>query len=503
MHVTPRRDSTRQPGPWAATLLLLIWSASQAESALQKSARILGDGTRFVTPCFLLDSGVPGPTVVVVGGIHGDEPAGAEAADEVRDWPILRGRLIVIPRANPPALDAKTRLIPGAPRELANLNRNFPKAGSADPPRGEPARALWECLKACRPDWLLDLHEGSGFHQKNSKTVGSTIIASRSPETDTAAELLLEAVNRAIPEGAERFVRLGLPADGSLVRAAGEHLGVPSLILESTVEDQPRSRRTRQHRVMVHRLLVHLGMVDPTLSVDQLTPLNRQPGKIHVAIYDAEGTGGSGVPQITEILAGSPDFHVVRIGPAEIAGGALGQFHVVLFPGGSGSRQAKAIGSQGAANIRRFVEQGGGYVGICAGAYLATSEFSWGLKILDAKTVSSKWRRGMGNVTIELTEAGREILGDLQGEREIRYANGPILMPAEVPSVPDYEVLALFRRELAKNDTPPGVMIHSPAFVAGQFGHGRVFCSSPHPEQTQDLEEIVRRAVRWASRCGD
>ena len=40
---------------------------------------------------------------------------------------------------------------------------------------------MWEGAKRFRPDWFVDLHEGGGFHQENSKTVGSSVIVSRVP----------------------------------------------------------------------------------------------------------------------------------------------------------------------------------------------------------------------------------------------------------------------------------------------------------------------------------
>ena len=51
--------------------------------------------------------------------------------------------------------------------------------------------------------------------------------------------------------------------------------------------------------------------------------------------------------------------------------------------------------------------------------------------------------------------------------------------------------------EMAENGTPAGVMVNSPAIIAGRSGQGRVLCISPHPEQTEGLENIVHRAVQW------
>ncbi|MGI9472015.1 MAG: hypothetical protein ACR2NZ_10805 [Rubripirellula sp.] len=56
-------------------------------------ARVLGVGQSWQTRFYVNDSGVAGPTVIVTGGVHGNEPAGSAAADQIRHWPIVRGKL--------------------------------------------------------------------------------------------------------------------------------------------------------------------------------------------------------------------------------------------------------------------------------------------------------------------------------------------------------------------------------------------------------------------------
>lgn len=222
---------------------------------------------------------------------------------------------------------------------------------------------------------------------------------------------------------------------------------------------------------------------------------------LRVALFDDHGSFGMGIPSVSDQLRKEPGITVTRLKGPQIGDGTLKNesFDVVIFTGGSGSAQSKAIGEAGLAQVKSFVEKGGGYVGICAGAYLACEGFSWGAKILDAKTVSSKWKRGKGQVKIEATDKGREILGFSAGQIDIRYANGPIYKAAESPVIPDFEPLALFRTELAENDSPKGAMVNSPAMVAGTFGKGRVICSSPHPEQTAGMEGFIVRAVKWTA----
>lgn len=222
---------------------------------------------------------------------------------------------------------------------------------------------------------------------------------------------------------------------------------------------------------------------------------------VRVALFDDVGSFGKGIPSVSEQLGKAPGFIVTKLKGPQIGDGTLKNesFDVVIFTGGSGSKQSKAIGEAGVAQVRGFVENGGGYIGICAGAYLACEGFSWGAKILDAKTVSSKWKRGVGDVKIEFTGKGREILGFPAGQLDIRYANGPIYTTAGSPVIPDFEPLAHFRTEFAENESPVGAMLGSPAMVAGAFGKGRVLCSSPHPEQTTGMEGFIARAVKWAA----
>ena len=98
---------------------------------------------------------------------------------------------------------------------------------------------------------------------------------------------------------------------------------------------------------------------------------------------------------------------------------------------------------------------------------------------------------------VELAEEGEKIFGKMPGPFHVLYANGPIIEPSQSETLPSYEPLAMFRSEVAENGTPGGVMTHSPAITAGQYGAGRVICFSPHPEQSEGLEVLIRR--KWST----
>jgi Biotin-protein ligase, N terminal len=230
-------------------------------------------------------------------------------------------------------------------------------------------------------------------------------------------------------------------------------------------------------------------------------PAKTQP--IKVAIFNGKGAPIDGIQNVEGRIKTIPGASITRVTAEQMGSIDLKPFNLVVFTGGSGSSQAAAIGEAGKNNVREFVKGGGGYVGVCAGAYLACSKFSWSLGLLNAQTVSNKWQRGRGFMNAEVSPEGRKLLGDVSGTFKIRYANGPIIKPSDRTDLSPYTVITYFRSEIAENGSPVGVMVNSPAQVLGTFGKGRVFISSPHPENTPGLEHLLPRAVLWASGFGD
>ena len=461
------------------TFLLLVSLLFQGPAEVSGSRQsVLGSGTGFATAMHIINGREPGPTVLIIGGMHGNEPAGAEAAAAISCWTIGGGRLIVIPRANVPALAAKTRRIPGLDGDEGDLNRHFPLDAEAGF-RSEHAADLWQVVQDLDPDWLIDLHEGYDFREENPDSVGSTIIACNEPEALAASVLMLEAVNAARDEDKPPFLQLRQPVLGSLVRATCERTDTLGLILETTTKDQHVAARARQHRIMVHRLLEHLHM-QPCEMDRLLPPVNQEDEFLHVALYDGPGANPTA---FAALLKQDSSFLVRRIGPVAIRNGALKQFDLLVVPGGSGSRQGRGLGTTGREAIRTFVEQGGGYMGACAGAYLGSVSYDWSLGIVDVEVIDRKhWKRGTGLVDVEWMEHGFEQPTLGEGTSRIRYANGPILAPANRDDIQDYEVLGIYRGEIALNGAPTGIMPGTPAAVQGVWGNGRTLLLSPHLE---------------------
>ncbi len=54
-----------------------------------KSRGMLAEGTEWETDYFVIDSDADGPTVLLIGGMHGNEPSGSRAAAQILHWPTL------------------------------------------------------------------------------------------------------------------------------------------------------------------------------------------------------------------------------------------------------------------------------------------------------------------------------------------------------------------------------------------------------------------------------
>ncbi len=98
-----------------------------------------------------------GPTAIVLGGVHGDEPEGQVAAlnlaRELQPEQVS-GRVIVIPCVSIDASRAYTRLWPSG----ANMNRSFP--GSPTGPADEQLAHFLSTRLFPRSDIVVDMHSG-------------------------------------------------------------------------------------------------------------------------------------------------------------------------------------------------------------------------------------------------------------------------------------------------------------------------------------------------------
>jgi predicted deacylase len=217
--------------------ILLPWS---------DNARPLG---RWPIPVVTL-SGGPGPWVLALGGVHGDEYEGPAALMRlVRDLDpaAVRGRLIVIPALNAPAFAAGARV---SPLDGGNLNRAFP-----GDPAGEPTAMIADFVQRAlipRCAGVLDLHSGGR----------ASVFVPCSLPTD-CADRSLAAANMALARamGLPVIWRLGRHNDPRSVNGAAERAGVPMAAAELGGGGGVDPAVTDMAEAALRRGLHHLGLL--------------------------------------------------------------------------------------------------------------------------------------------------------------------------------------------------------------------------------------------------
>lgn len=254
--------------------------------------------------------------------------------------------------------------------------------------------------------------------------------------------------------------------------------------------------------IMNQCIAVAVGFVVLLVSVidatEQTCRADGRVAAVRVAICDDSKEVAKGPANLLRILIIDRGFSAERITSEEIRRGRLDGFDVLIMPGGSGSKQAERLQASGREKIREFVRSGGGYVGICAGSYLASSHYDWSLGLINARVWDrAHWARGGGEVSIRMTDPGWQLLGR-GGSIPVHYNQGPLMVPDDESNLPGYEVLATFASEVANKGAQPGSMIGTHAVIRSKFGEGRVICYSPHPEVSGGPNDIIAAGVRWA-----
>ena len=107
-----------------------------------------------------IESGIPGPTLLVIGGIQGDEPGGFTAASMlVTNYKIDKGSVWVVPNLNFESIIKRSRGIHG------DMNRKFNALSKKDP-EFEEVQKIKKIILSEDVDVVLNLHDGSGFYKK-------------------------------------------------------------------------------------------------------------------------------------------------------------------------------------------------------------------------------------------------------------------------------------------------------------------------------------------------
>lgn len=235
---------------WTCCLGLVLLAGGSVLAEDTSRGLILPDSP-CETPYWVKVGAEAGPTLLVMGGMHGDEPAGYLAAEQLLTWDIKRGTLVVVPRAHRLAIEKGERGYPG------NMNAMFPGDASGDLMH-RLAAALWELVKLTKPDLFLTLHESVGFHRDDPERFGQTLTYDFDRFTPLM-QSVLDRVNPDLPEAREQFLLFVKPYRTCPTYCAGKWLNLPATSIE-TCRQLPVETRVRHQLLMVMGFMDHLGM---------------------------------------------------------------------------------------------------------------------------------------------------------------------------------------------------------------------------------------------------
>ena len=204
-----------------------------------------------------------------------------------------------------------------------------------------------------------------------------------------------------------------------------------------------------------------------------------------IAVYTDNGTGAweDGIVSFENFLDWKGISHE-RVTAIDINSNDLRPlYQAVYFPGGYAWYYKVAIDENGLQNIRDLVSAGGGYIGMCAGAYFASDSVFWEedglldypLDLFDgvargAIDAIAPW----DNYTMTTLKMNQNnpINSFEPPTEEMLYYGGPVFVPHAEQQVDTVAVWAAWHDSLAA--------------INFAYGSGRVLLLGPHPEIEED-----------------
>jgi hypothetical protein len=243
-----------------------------------------------------------------------------------------------------------------------------------------------------------------------------------------------------------------------------------------------------------------------------------------IALY---GSGGSPYNHAAVLARAGHDIAFVF--PQDITGGALAAFDAFVMPGGGYdgmAGQLAPLSVAGCRAIRQYVDDGGMYIGSCAGAYDAATvserfTAAWPaqaeLRLLDARVWNDAEddddlrSPGIGELICETADTGHPVMAGMPQRFAITHYNGPLFdgphALARVVGTGAAFTAAeeFFGATAADRLIDRAITVGAANIAAGRRGLGRVVLFGSHPEfgRTLALDDetsaarLLLNAVSW------
>ncbi|WP_458187899.1 succinylglutamate desuccinylase/aspartoacylase family protein [Haladaptatus sp. NG-WS-4] len=251
----------------AAATTLGVSASGRAAATLSRSSYRIRKGTNEETTVFVTEASTAGPTLMVTGEIHGDKKSGYYSAGQIKDWDIDAGKLVVIPEACKPAIEAGAREFSGG-----DLNRHFPDGADEE---SRLADAIWDVVERENIDFLWDLHSSYGIYKSNDGGVGQALFATDAGDAGVHSKAIRDYLNAEVLDDVYDFrehTHSNNDSRDMLKHKVGATLDTPAIIFEAT-EKLSLDRRVKHTTAAVERFMYRFGLLETgsvTVSMEGL-----------------------------------------------------------------------------------------------------------------------------------------------------------------------------------------------------------------------------------------
>jgi hypothetical protein len=269
--------------------MILTWAAFPSPAFSKREHLVYFPNSAYELNIYKIKGKKPGKTLMLIGGIQGNEPGGFLSADLYADMRLEKGNLVVVPRANFYSIITNQRGPNG------DLNRKFNMEDNASTMEDQIVSILKKLIN--ESDYLLNLHDGAGYYHptyidkwRNPTLFGQSIVAdceeyripgsAKSIKLGEMARKILKEVNPHINGDLYKFHFMDTRTDaedsphreqrGSATYYALTKHHIPAFGVETSKFLPSIDLKVLYHNMVINAFMKHFGIIpeSPGLNLD-------------------------------------------------------------------------------------------------------------------------------------------------------------------------------------------------------------------------------------------
>ncbi len=201
---------------------------------------------------------IKGPTILIIGATHGNEPAGYFAIKEFMDKinsqeiNLKKGLIIFVPMVNYCGLKLNSRLHP----TVGDINRLYD-----DTTDNVLNKLIIKLSKGA--DFIIDFHEAFDFNLRVKKSMGSTISHTDTKTSVVIANEVVDNLNKNITKDFMKYGILPNKKKNGTFREYMDNLGKNYILVEITGQNNIQDIEVRKNQglVVIHTVMTYFDMI--------------------------------------------------------------------------------------------------------------------------------------------------------------------------------------------------------------------------------------------------